>query len=417
MPITVRVKNFQSIEDATVVLDGFAVVTGPNNSGKTALMRAIRGVFTNAPAGPLVRHGTDYLTVELDFGDGNVVRWEKGWERPDQKGKTVNRYFINGVSLGDAVGRGCPDEVLALGVKPIKAGTETLWPQVADQFKGTLFLVGSTGSVVAEAIANVDRVGQLSQALKLSESDRRSVTSTLKVRRKDQDTLTAELETFDGLDGVGKKVDVVGAALDTALEVQDEVRIMAELQDRVAHSRETVDGLAGIAEVHVPPADPAIHQAGIDLMVASGLRHQQNAHQSRITTLAGIEDMAVPTAEVFIEADSIRGELREARALESRWTQADAAVLSAEAATKAAEDITFTSIDHAGKIKSALSFCQTQQDRIADLQATLTSLEQSEASTGAELEAAQAEVREILGGLDECPTCGQGMDHIHGGAA
>ena len=33
--------NFQSLKDVTAVIDGMTVVTGPNNSGKTALMRAV----------------------------------------------------------------------------------------------------------------------------------------------------------------------------------------------------------------------------------------------------------------------------------------------------------------------------------------------------------------------------------------
>ena len=36
MPLKVRVRNFQSIEDATLVIDGLTVVTGTNNAGKSA---------------------------------------------------------------------------------------------------------------------------------------------------------------------------------------------------------------------------------------------------------------------------------------------------------------------------------------------------------------------------------------------
>ncbi len=78
MAVTARIQNFQSIEDATIVIDGLTVITGTNNSGKTSVMRAIRGVFTNATAGPLVRHGCAHLSVTLTFDDGTSVLWEKG---------------------------------------------------------------------------------------------------------------------------------------------------------------------------------------------------------------------------------------------------------------------------------------------------------------------------------------------------
>ena len=206
MAIQVRVRNFQSIEDATISIDGFTVITGSNNGGKSALMRAVRGVFTNAPSGPLVRRGTAHLTVDLDLGDGNTITWIKGWNKPDQKGGTVNRYMLNGKEL-DNVGRGCPEEVLNLGIHSLQAGAEkALWPQIADQFTGTLFLVGSPGSVTAEAIADVERVGKLANALKMAESDQRAVASVLKLRRKDEEALGKEIHLYDSLPMVADNV-------------------------------------------------------------------------------------------------------------------------------------------------------------------------------------------------------------------
>ena len=65
----VTVENFQSIKRAEIDVDGFTVITGPNNSGKTALMRAIRGAFQNAPGSAFIRHGEKECRVEVDLGD------------------------------------------------------------------------------------------------------------------------------------------------------------------------------------------------------------------------------------------------------------------------------------------------------------------------------------------------------------
>jgi energy-coupling factor transporter ATP-binding protein EcfA2 len=148
MAVTVRVKNFQSIKDAELKISGLTVITGPNNSGKTAFLRAIRGLFTNAPSGPLVRQGEQNLSVYMMFDDGNSVFWEKG---------KVNQYTVNGKTLS-SVGRGVPPEVEALGVREISAGSEKIWPQVARQFDGTLFLVDRPGATMAEALSDVERV-------------------------------------------------------------------------------------------------------------------------------------------------------------------------------------------------------------------------------------------------------------------
>ena len=64
MPVRIHVKNFQSIADANLVVDRFTVITGANNSGKTALIRAVQGVFANSSGDAYVRHGTERPITE-----------------------------------------------------------------------------------------------------------------------------------------------------------------------------------------------------------------------------------------------------------------------------------------------------------------------------------------------------------------
>jgi len=250
MAVRVRVQNFQSIKDAEILIDGLAVVTGPNNSGKTSLMRAIRGLFTNAPAGPLVRRGEAFLSVELEFDDGTTILWEKGWERPGQKGAAVNRYTVNGVMI-QGVGRGVPSEVEMLGVWSIEAGSDKIWPQVAQQFDGTLFLINRPGSVVAEALSDVERVGRLTSALKLSEKDKRTAESDLKVRREDVKTLTQEVGFFDGLDHVDEQVEAVDLTAQGAMNSARHLDEISDLCRRHSESLATLQSLQGF-DPHIP---------------------------------------------------------------------------------------------------------------------------------------------------------------------
>lgn len=266
MPFTIRVRNFQSIKDVTLRVAGLTVITGPNNSGKSAVLRALRGVFTNAPAGSYIRHGAGFLTVDLTFDDGQTVTWEKGTEKPDGKGKAINRYTVNGKVL-DGVGRGVPPEVEALGVREISGG---LWPQIAKQFDGTLFLVDKPGSVVAEALSDVERVGKLSEALRASESDRRNIASEVKVRRADESRLRARLAQFDGLGPVLEGVDSLSL---NALQAQ--ANLLAHLRDLAAKLRVAREDFAyyeGFTSVRVPTDAPkAQFEALLDAQV---LRHR-----------------------------------------------------------------------------------------------------------------------------------------------
>lgn len=190
--IKVSVENFQSIEKADIEINGFTVVTGKNNSGKSALLRSINSVFTNAKGSSFVRYGEDYCQVSLTFDDGNNIRWKKG-------AKVKPTYWING---GDPIhsGRNAPTELEQFGIAPITANGRELWCQIAPQFTGQVFLIDMPGSVMAEIVADVDRVSDLNSALKNCEKDKRANNSVLKIRNKDHQALSKERELYDDLE-------------------------------------------------------------------------------------------------------------------------------------------------------------------------------------------------------------------------
>jgi DNA repair ATPase RecN len=361
MAVQVRVKDFQSIVDASVSIDGLTVVTGANNSGKTAFMRAIRGVFTNAPPGPLVRHGCAYLSVSLVFDDGTSVLWEKGWEKPGRKGKTINRYTVNGKQIA-TVGRGVPPEVEGLGVREISAASDRVWPQIAQQFDGTLFLVNRPGSAVAEALSDVERVGALSSALKASEKDRRTANAELKVRRKDVETHKQTAEQFDGLDVVGDRIRALVNDRDAIQDHERSIRETTQLQVRLDAAREGAQRLSGFDPTAVPTTKALKLKQAIE-KINQYLVRWDTAREAQ-ERLEGFAESQTPDGS---EASSQGELLIEVRALQKRQEVALSQVLD----------------------------LSTEADELAD-----------------ELAEAEAEVNRLLGDRGVCPTC----NTVHEGA-
>lgn len=239
MPFRLRVKNFQSIEDASLDVDGLTVVTGPNNSGKTAMIRAVYGAFTNARGTKYVRHGKESCEVALDFADGRSLVWEKG--------EKVNRYVLDGKTL-NKVGQGAPPEMISLGVQPVEASGRELWPQFAHQFVGQVFLIDEPGSVLAEAISDVTRVGVLNEALRNAQSDRRTAAGDLKLRQSDVAKHEAATKKFDGLDDALKlatEVDSARADLTTLQRQLDEAR---RFRDRLRQAQAEVSRLSPVRD-------------------------------------------------------------------------------------------------------------------------------------------------------------------------
>jgi len=285
MPVRVRIKNFQSIADADLQISGFVIITGPNNSGKTAVLRAIRGVFTNPPAGPLLRSGACYLSVHLTFDDGTDIIWEKGWEKPFQKGPGVNRYILNGQTLS-SVGRKVPPEIEDLGVRSIQAASHCIWPQVASQFTGQLFLVNRPGSAIAEALSDVSRVGQLTAAMRLSESERRTADNELRVRRKDVKALTSEVAKYDGLEGVRALADAAKQGREASAQAAESLETTRSLQRRFKDSAASVQAFSGFDPGVLPPADTPRTIRDLQARI-----HQYRSLSSRLSRALAEDDL------------------------------------------------------------------------------------------------------------------------------
>lgn len=392
--IRVQVRNFQSIAQSSVDIDGLTVITGPNNSGKTALMRAVRGVFTNAKGTSFVRYGADNCEVCVEFADGNTVTWEKG--------KTANRYTVNGKML-DKVGAGVPDEVEALGIVPITAGNATVWPQIAPQFTGQVFLLDQSGSVVAEALADVERVGKLSRALKACDGDKRQAQSELKVRRADAKTLVAEMATFDGMDdavaGIAN-IERDGLALHAD---QARIKELQGLAERLDEHRDQVAKLAGIESISVPSADETLtaSQTGSRLSDLTTIRTRLSAAKTARAKYDGADTLACPTAADAQAVMDTKQKLADLTALQAKRNAAKAT--HAKLADFVAPDLDAGKTERTIKALEVIKNLKAQRDAHRkdqdDLRGTLQ-------NTQAEVSAVQALINEMLAQLPACPTCG-----------
>lgn len=301
MTTKVKIKDFQSIEEADLEIKGFTVITGKNNSGKSAVQRAIRGVFQNTGGNAFVRHGATHCEVSLDFEDGNSVTWKKG--------KKENKYVINGKEY-DKVGAKTPAPLEDFMVQPITAGGREIWSQFAPQFTGQVFLLNDTGSVLAEAISDVERVQTLNKAMKQSERDKRSANNTLKVRKTDEKALQSDLEHFTGLNALGLLLDTI-ESLETKVAKIDRV---VEALNQYVSKREDLDSeisqLTGVTSVQKPDTTN-LESVSEELDLLSSLLSQYEVANNTVTSLQGVSSIALPHEGDLValndEIDTLKG--------------------------------------------------------------------------------------------------------------
>lgn len=408
MPYRVKVSNYQSIRKAEITVSGLTAITGPNNSGKTALIRAITGVFTNTPGTAFVRHGAEFTEVEIEFlgEDGGSIRWKKG-------PKVKPEYSING-GPGLNPGRGVPDEIAGFMVVPIQAGGSDIWPQLAQQFSGQLFLLDKSGAVVAEAVADVERVGRLTRALKLSESDKRSARSSLKVRRQDEISLEASLQVFDGLPDVEAAVQQVLALRESMKQTAADVREFRDLSQRHREATETIETLLPAEDIQLPP--PAVVQAarvdGNKLRVVADLQRRIRRSAMVIDALEGADAVVVPGPG---DAQATKKELGEWGRLQKRWIAARQGVQDAEEAAAAtqAHPVDPDAVGAAQRVSKAMGMFSGFRSQMASGQQRIQGLEAELTQKDADLEQAEQEVQALLQEVGACPTCGSDTHTVH----
>jgi hypothetical protein len=439
VPVRIRVRNFQSIEDAEIEVSGFTVVTGQNNSGKTATMRAVRGVFENTGGDAFVRNGTDAFSVHLDFGDA-VVTWTKG-------PKVKPTYVVGGKTINP--GRAVPDEVRSLGVAPVQAGSGEVWPQIAPQFTGQVFLLDMPGSAVAEVVSDVARVSKLTEALRYADSDKRAANAELKLRRRDRDDARAEVARFDGLDAAA---DVCATASDAMAEV---VRVGADLAAaralaaRVAAARRSVHALDGIRSVIVPDTAhvaPTVDHVRAARRLHEGVRRLRASIASmptvpRVPDVGDASAAAAAVRDVARLRDRVRGARRAVTALPSgvvvpavgQAPDVGQALAAARALSRrigtarmtvgryTGASVTLPDPSRAHKIAAALPIIADMSGRVSSARAALAALEERLVAGQSELAAAQGQLNDVIRDVGVCPTCGDGFGsggvHHHGGTA
>lgn len=395
MAVEVRIKNFQSIEDATLVVDGLTVITGTNNSGKTAAIRAIKGVFTNPPAGALVRHGCAYLSVTLTFEDGTTVTWEKGWEKPNQKGKTVNRYLLNGKELA-GVGSGPPPEIEDLGVKEVRAASDRIWPQIADQFDGSLFLVNRPGSATAEALSDVERVGSLTAALKASEKDKRSVDSELKIRRKDVQDQTEELSKYDGLDEVGKLVDSLSSMEDAIKSKESEISKLEGLKSSYEDSKASHDLYSGF-DPNVIPDPTRVQRLGKAVDKVTGLSSSLESSTKDLERFEGFVSVSLPDPTSL---QDLSDRIATVQGYVSKLEETESLLSSLEDC-----EVEVPESGEVERLSESLALVSGFLESLDSLQKEVQTLEESLTLCLSEFEDSESEVSSILGEMGMCPVC------------
>jgi hypothetical protein len=401
--VRVEIKNFQSMVDEVIEIDGFSAVAGRSNIGKSAIVRAIKAALTGAPADSCVRHSTDcprtvkgsktckcFCSVRI-VGDGLDLLWEKG--------DSVNRYVHNSVEH-TVVGRGTP-EFLGPGFGLVGTGNgERELLQVADQFDPP-FLMNKSGTAVADVLSDVAKLDQINVASRLVEKDRKEAASTRKVRERDISDIQLALDRYTDLDSVLLRVKDVSALEAKVDQLELQAARLSQFVESLTSVARGIKALSGVTQLVAPDVSQAVG-LGAQIRKLSTLDKQLKDRMSSVSVLSKITDVGIPDLESF-------GQLGKGYKNLVRWAAQVGALKGFFERVKATESAQPPAI---GPLKDL----QTEFKRLVGWQSKVTSLASSEAALRQSLAAVSKEEEDVLAGfraMGVCPTCKQGFQAPH----
>ncbi|XPV76440.1 MAG: AAA family ATPase [Desulfovibrio sp.] len=200
--------------------EGITALTGPNNSGKSSIVEALRCVATSPPAKNYIRHGAKEARVILELDDGRKVEWIRKKAYP-----LYNIYPADGgePETYAKFGRNVPDEVrdvMRLDHVALESGAD-IDVHIGNQ-RQPIFLIDQPGSVAANFFAASSESAYLLSMQKL-------------LKKKEKEAKRKEKDHLERMQKAEGRLDNASGLPSLALDVA-ELRVAKENIDE----RETV---------------------------------------------------------------------------------------------------------------------------------------------------------------------------------
>lgn len=198
----VRIRNFQSIKDADLDLDGLTVVVGHSNAGKSSLVRALQASLFNWTGGSFVREGATEAEVDLVFANPGPAGDTLQWRKPKKGGA---RYFVHGPGGSLPItraGKEMPPQIAELtGIREIEAEGVKAKLQFDAQFDAP-FLLAGTGGQAARLLARIAKVDVLVTAQIRAKNDAQGKKRQMQDRADRAQALQLQLASLPDFDSL-----------------------------------------------------------------------------------------------------------------------------------------------------------------------------------------------------------------------
>lgn len=231
----IELKNFQSHKDSVIEFTkGLNVILGTSDSGKTAIIRAIKWALFNEPLGDyFIRQGENKTSVTVYFNNGVVVRRFRSSSKNTYYLKRQNGEEMNFSGFKSDV----PKEILE-ETKMYKASFDAsndFILNIAEQLEGP-FLLNLQPSLRATAIGRLVHADLVDNALKDTATDISRIKKNIKSLSSEKKERERQVSQFDYLENLE-------AILNKVKSIRDRINLEVEKLNNLKRKKEYLDKL------------------------------------------------------------------------------------------------------------------------------------------------------------------------------
>lgn len=226
----IKIKNFQSHKNSELLLHkGVNVIVGSSDSGKSAIIRALKWVVFNKPKGDGYRNweGGD-TEVTLETEQSKITRL---------KSNTENKYFLEnrkGTLVFAAFGHDIPKEISdELNIEEVNLQTQSDSP----------FLISNTSGEVAHHFNKMAGIDKIDYARQKIQSRLNQVTSNIQRKTEQRTELRKSISEFDYLDDLEIKVDDIGKQENLINKDEEKIKNLNKIKSEITDKNNKIQYL------------------------------------------------------------------------------------------------------------------------------------------------------------------------------
>jgi len=294
MSTKLHIKNFQSIEDIEFEVDGFTVIVGKNNIGKSAIIRAVNSALTNKSGKSFIRRGKKQTEVTIQHA-GTTIDWKKG-EKTSYKVEWKEGDEVKKEDFSALGASGIPKPMTDAGFGKMEIGDKEVSPLVATQFN-ELFLLDKIGSVVTQVLSNLYNIDILSGADGLCQKELKANKSSLKTREEDLSSLQERLERFKDFEEIKEKVARLAVDEKDCRDLQKEISQLALYESQLSSIHTSITRLEAVKNIRIPNPSEC-EESGKELEWIRGKETDLRAVAELVKRLRDVKKVDLPETDV-----------------------------------------------------------------------------------------------------------------------